>query len=416
MSITRITTASLCLVFILLGTACKQQSHKLQSGPYRAVVIPDTTRKHLELPFNFELNQNEKGAWMAEIRNGNERIQVSEIAETTDSVIFNLPVFKGQIRASKKHNGLVGIYTHQAAGKSWSIPFEAEAGSRERFVNTTEPSQFNVSGRWKVMVNPDQPKPEIQVGEFIQDRQQLTGTFLTVLGDYRFLEGAVSGDRFMLSCFDGAHSLLFTARLAEGQLVEGIFCGGPTWMGTWTATRNDSVSLPDASSLTYLKPGYDKIDFAFPDMNQDTISLADPKFDDKVVVLQIIGSWCPNCMDETRYFAELYQSYRAQGLEIVALCYESEDFEASREAIQRFKKDIGAEYTFLHAGQANKQKASATLPMLNRIISYPTSIFIDRNQEIRHIFTGFSGPGTGQKFNELCNEMEALIEQLLSEQ
>jgi len=51
--------------------------------------------------------------------------------------------------------------------------------------------------------------------------------------------------------------------------------------------------------------------------------------------------------------------------------------------------------------------------MLNRIISYPTSIFIDRQGEIRKIFTGFSGPGTGEHFLELSSEMISLIEEML---
>ncbi|MBT7094632.1 MAG: redoxin family protein, partial [Bacteroidetes bacterium] len=194
---------------------------------------------------------------------------------------------------------------------------------------------------------------------------------------------------------------------------EGIFCGGPYWKGTWRAVKDPDVSLPDATQLTYLKSGYESIDFSFPDLLGQMVSPEDEKYNNKALIIQIIGSWCPNCMDETRYFAELYRKYKTKGLEIIALCYESDDFEASKRAIFRFKNDLNAAYTFLHAGESNKNKASQTLPMINRVISYPTSIFINKEGEIQKIFTGFTGPGTGKHFDNLASEMTSLIESML---
>ena len=118
-------------------------------------------------------------------------------------------------------------------------------------------------------------------------------------------------------------------------------------------------------------------------------------------------------MDESRFFADLYRKYKSKGLEIIALCYESDDAEASRKAIMRFKSDVNAGYTFLYAGESDKRKASETLPMINRVISYPTSIFINRQGEIQKFFTGFTGPGTGKYFDILSVEMTKLIESML---
>jgi peroxiredoxin len=120
-------------------------------------------------------------------------------------------------------------------------------------------------------------------------------------------------------------------------------------------------------------------------------------------------------MDETRYFTELYNEFKAKDLEIIALCYESADREKSASAIRRFRDNIGAGYTFLYAGESNKRKAGETLPMLNRILSYPTSVFIDRQGTVRKIFTGFSGPGTGKHYLELTAEMKETVEVMVKE-
>ena len=133
------------------------------------------------------------------------------------------------------------------------------------------------------------------------------------------------------------------------------------------------------------------------------------------MIVQIIGSWCPNCMDETRFMAQLYREYHQKGLEIIALCYESADYESSVKAMKRFKEGTGAPYTFLYAGEASKRKAALTLPMLNRIVSYPTAIFIDRHGEVRKIFTGFSGPGTGEYYRQLTEEIRKLVHMMTRE-
>jgi len=301
---------SLGILAILTICSC-QKPVNLSEGHWRAVLTPDTSRSDLALPFNIKFLLNDPEDWTATITNADEKILITEILETEDSVNINLPVFEGYIKTRKTPDGLVGEFTHKAAGRSWSAPIIIKPGETKRFDLDDEKALFDPSGKWEVTVNPDSDNPETQVGEFIFDGKKLTGTFLTVIGDYRFLEGNVSGDQFRLSCFDGAHSLLFTARLTQnGTLLDGVFTGGPTWNGTWTAKKNKDIQLPDATSLTYLKPGYPNLEFSFPDTNGKITSLDDEKYNDKAKIVQIIGSWCPNCMDETRFFSELQQISR----------------------------------------------------------------------------------------------------------
>ena len=400
------------LILIGLVSAC-ESGKSPQAGVWRAALVPDSTRPALEIPFRMEIIRPEDQSVGVRIINAGEEIQVREVVILDDSIHFRLPVFEGTLDARMEKNRLVGTYTHRGSGRSWSVPFNAAYGISDRFPTFTEAPAANITGRWEVTVGKGD-QAEKQIGEFAQDGSHLTGTFLTTTGDYRFLEGKVAGSKMMLSAFDGAHALVFQADLSPGGTLEnGYFCGGPSWKGEWRAVRNDSVTLPDPTTLTFLKPGYERLDFTFPDLDGKPVSLADTRFQGKPVIVQIIGSWCPNCMDETRFLAGIQKQYSDKGLQVIALCYESANFDASVKAIKRFKNNIGADYFFLYAGESNKRKASETLPMLNRILSFPTSVFINRNGTINKIFTGFSGPGTGRHYTEQTSEMTEAVEKIV---
>ena len=94
--------------------------------------------------------------------------------------------------------------------------------------------------------------------------------------------------------------------------------------------------------LVKLKPGSRKFSFSFPDLNGDKVSLQDSIFSNKVVIVMAIGTWCPNCMDETMFYGEIFEKYRDQGLEIVALCFEDKTFETSKPRMERFISHTGA--------------------------------------------------------------------------
>ena len=85
--------------------------------------------------------------------------------------------------------------------------------------------------------------------------------------------------------------------------------------------------------------------------------------------------------------------------------------------IQRLKDRIGIEYPIALAqfGSSNKTKAQQKLPMLNHVLSYPTSIFVDKKGDVRKIHTGFNGPATGQKYLDFKKEFESFIDLLLKE-
>jgi thiol-disulfide isomerase/thioredoxin len=407
------------LFLIAALTACNPNPKKPMSNELAPILKTGIWRATLaltadaELPFNFEVDA--EGHLF--IINAAERLKVTEISKTGDSIQIIFPVFGTYIKAKLSANGdsLTGVWVNPDK-KDYEIPFFAQFDRKERFAAAEAPAIFDANGRWSVTFSPGTADSYPAIGVFEQNEHQVTGTFLTETGDYRYLEGQVEEGKISLSCFDGAHAFLFTATGNGDSITNGVFYSGKHWQEPWSAIKNDSVVLADADTLTYLKDGYDKLAFAFADDKGDTVRLTDARFKGKVVIVQIMGTWCPNCMDETIFFVELHQKYHKQGLEIIAIDYEiRNDYEVFQKNIARMRRDLGVEYTCLFGGPAKKAEAAATLPMLNHILSYPTAIFMDKMGEIQKIQTGFSGPGTGALYDEYVSKTTKMIERLLKE-
>jgi peroxiredoxin len=195
-----------------------------------------------------------------------------------------------------------------------------------------------------------------------------------------------------------------------------LFFSGKAKGRSWSAVKDPTAALPDPGSLTYLKPGHTKIDFRFPGSEKDTIRLSDPKYQGKVVILQLFGTWCPNCMDETKFMASWYEKNKDRGVEIIGLAYEKKpDLSYARERVQKMKQKLNVSYDFAIAGTADNESASSSLPMLNQVMSFPTTIFIDKTGKVRKIHTGFSGPGTGKYYTDFIEEFNLFVGKLLNE-
>ena len=403
------------LLFAVLVSffACKNEpkqveesSKQLVAETYRAEL---SVSDHIKLPFIFKVED----ASHITIFNAEEEIKVDEITYANDSVYIKLPVFEGHIQAKIEANALVGQFLVTEKGRQMDFKAEVNNTRFDKGADATE----NFDGIWETTFSPNTENDSyIAKGIFKQSGNKITGTFRTTTGDYRYLEGVLSGNKFQLSTFDGAHAFLFTGTIT-GDDITGTFYSGTHWKEPFVAKRNANYELPSAESLTYLKEGYDSIAFTFPDENGNEISLSDERFKDKVTLVQIMGTWCPNCLDESKYLANYYKQ-NSEGLEIVGLAFEYvKTKEKAFKNISRLKKRLGITYPILLAqfGSSNKQKANDKLPMLNHVLSYPTTIFIDKKGKVRKIHTGFNGPATGNEYTKFKTEFEAFIWKLKAE-
>lgn len=401
------------LVLSLITLFSCKNTTELKTGIWRAT-IPTVGG---ELPFNIDI-QKEGDGYSVMVLNGEEKLKMDRAFMKDDSLHIPMEIFDAEIVAKVEDNFLKGYWKKMRSDFTFiRTDFNAGFGKGYRFTPTNEaPKESLVGKKYSVLfLSADKQDSTQSVGVFETKGSQVRGSFLTTTGDYRYLAGDIIGDSLKLSCFDGTHAYLFKAKI-EGEKMSGGFWSAPSGYESWTAIKDENASLPDVTKLTYLKKGYTTVDFSFPNTDNKKISVSDTTYKGKVVVIQILGSWCPNCMDESRFLAPWYRKNKDRGVEIIGLSYEkSADTAFAFPKIKRMKERFGMDYEVLLAGTNNKDEASKTLPMLNRVIGFPTTIFIDKKGQVREIHTGFSGPGTGHYYDEFVSDFNRLIDKLLAE-
>jgi thiol-disulfide isomerase/thioredoxin len=366
------------------------------------------------LPVLFDLQRDSAGHVLV-FRNGSERIVVRDVVMARDSIKVRMPLFDSEFKGIiVSDSAFAGYWFNYLKGPDYRIPFSAIAGASERFpVHGSRPSSVN--GAWRTVFSPGTMDTYPALGLFHQQAGQVTGTFGTETGDYRFLDGVVADDSLLLSAFDGSHAFLFKAAVRNDSLI-GRYWSGVHWQEPWVAVRDDRFHLRDPDSLTFLKEGHDMVDFTFPTIDSGTISPSDQTNAGHVRLVQIMGSWCPNCVDETRLLDELYSQYHDQGLNVMAIAFEKQDDPAKAiQGLRRFRDQLDVKYPIAYAGSVSKENTSVQLPFLDHVMSYPTCIFIDKAGKVRRIRTGFYGPGTGEHYLHYKRNLEDFVAQLLAE-
>jgi peroxiredoxin len=364
------------------------------------------------VPVNFTLTKKTSGFLMA-FHQGKEVISMA-VTQKGAEYIVEVPIFQARVVFVFTSDGLNGIFHNLDTGPDDLIPFSAmEIPLSELTPNYRSAELHDFSGKWEVHFGEGEDSYNA-IGLFDRLGDDLIGTFATETGDYRFLQGKVVGDSFSLSTFDGSHLFLFTGVIKGDKIENGKFFSGSHYSTTWTGIKNNDFELIDPNQMTSVIDEAGKFDFSFPDLEGNLVSLTDAKYQNKVVVIQILGSWCPNCMDETRYFNQLYSQFNTEGLEIIGLSFErSKEFEKASGSLKKAIKDLNVPYPMLIAGIP--KESHLALPMITEIKSYPTSIILNRSGEVVKIHTGFYGPSTGHYYKEYTAETEGLIKTLLTQ-
>ncbi len=403
-------TLVISVTLSILSSHSYAQSYKsLKKGYWKAhLQLSPQTR----LPFVLQVRGSKKKPEFI-IHNAEEKIQLSNLKTDGDSIQIDFPNFHSFIRfkVNGKHQ-IAGNWTNLNKGNNYKIPFAALFDQEQDPCAGRQESKL--SGRWKTTFSPGSTDQEMAVGIFKSEGSGngLSGTFLTETGDYRFLSGQSCDEYMYLSCFDGSHAFYFAATLTKDSL-SGYFYSGKHYQTSWSAVRDENFQLRNPDSVTYLVKK-DAFTFKLKDLEGQDFVYPNDVYKDKVTIIQIMGTWCPNCLDETRFLKEMYAKYHTEGLEVISVGYETPVlFEEQVQKIKLLKSRLNLDFTFLVGGQANKALASEHFSMLNQVVSYPTAIFLNRKGEVVKIHTGFNGPGTGEIYTNFKKETEAFIQTLL---
>ncbi|MDD2490852.1 MAG: TlpA disulfide reductase family protein [Bacteroidales bacterium] len=393
----------LLLIVSTLAVSCTNKGKELTSGTWRALLY---TSDSTEIPFNFNLKLSETDTIM-EIITGDNIYTVKEIHRRGDSLFITMPLFSSSFELEIGDDSLEGKFIRS----TYDMNVKAYPGIERRFMADPSENSSMVAGRWLVNLG----KREI-IGEFAEKDGKVTGSFLTPTGDYRFFEGIMEDTgELTMSCFDGGFIRLFKAKVVgKDSLADVVLYSGYNTIEMGFAQRKEDATLPDAYSVTGMKSGYTTFGFSFPDLNGTAVALNSERFRDKVVILQISGSWCPNCLDESRFLSEMKSKFEPS-LEVVALAFERvEEYSAAKKEAMKLVDAANINYDVLITGHSPSRLKDA-LPELENFKAFPTTVYIDRKGVVRRIHSGFNGPGTGVHYQKFREEFISFVESLIED-
>ena len=392
----------LFMIGLVLVISCNSKvSEKLQQVDYVGRLEVENNKY---LPFNFSVTNDSTLV----VQNSSETVDFS-IVYSKDSIFIKSKVFEGFIKGVLDDNKINGVFVIESLDRS--VPFTSYM-SNNRFNIDFDDNKKLTLNRWKFVFNPNMDNSSLSVGIFNSIGQnEISATFRTTTGDYGYMHGGYKKNKIVLSTFNGSRAYLFEAEI-NNDTVEGVMYAGNHSKTIVKGVLDNDFELSNEYSLTSIKDRNQKFDFSFENTTGKLISIDDKFYDGKSMVIQLMGSWCSNCLDESKFYVDYINKNELNDIEFVALAFEyAKTKDNALNSILKLKKQLGINYPILLAqyGSSDKVRALEKFPMLNNIISYPTTIFLDKNKDVIKIHTGFNGPATGEKYTEFINEFNSTI-------
>lgn len=343
------------------------------------------------------------------LHNHTENILLSPTALKGDSLYIEIPVYNTYFQGMRIDQETIrGSWHNPDKSSDYTVDFIAQYTEKQRNIPINVEQQLIYAVRF----SPDSTSEYPAVGKFAQTGSYLSGTFLTETGDYRFLAGEISGDALSLQCFDGSHLFHFSMQ-RKGESLEGVFRSGIHWQEPFAGTLDSTAQLRNPFEIITLSKDT-LFEFHALKLDGEMTTFTTKNFLDKVTIVEIFGSWCPNCLDQARYLKSLEARYSSDQLQLIGVAFErSADFETTVSRLQRYQSEIGLNFPLYIGGNASKSEAAKVFHMLSCICSFPTTLVIDQTGSVSLIHTGFNGPSTGRPYEYFKTTFEAHLDSLL---
>ena len=312
------------------------------------------------------------------IRNGEERIVLRHLGEE----LYAVPVFGGSWKGRWEGEEWRGHWTDSLRPGDYRVPLTLTP-----LVHPKSTSGSKTASRW------DTSEGTL----LLQTRQDsVWATISTPTGDYRYLAGKKSDNILTFNTFDGAHLFRFSATLKGDSLVQGYFLSG-----THYKTSFDGVLSPDGGEgWKSGRQTFNGAEMALQGVNAtgDTVTWDKSALEaagKTGLVVDVMGTWCPNCMDEARLLAELAPSH--PDVQFVSLAFERSTDASILPRLAQFQKELQLCWDVLLGGKASKRIAAECLGVVDTVHSFPTTVFwVPGSDPVIH--TGFNGPATGEGY------------------
>jgi thiol-disulfide isomerase/thioredoxin len=376
-------------------------------------------------PFKFGIEQRRGGKVQGWFFNGDAKIVSTGGSLSGDHLVLDFDQYARKLELTIKPDGsLGGVYEPNPPSAVTPPPvhrlpfaFHARRAAAKIAGDTNPP---NIDGVWILPAN--SRKHDEKSWRFIvrQSGANVSAAILRIDGDTGALTGQWRDGKLTLSDLTGDSGLVLDVAPAQDGTLALTLRSPFAGTDQLTAYRPDDARAKDvaepADPMTHtgVKDPNEPFAFSFPDVGGKLVSSTDPQFKGKVVIVDVSGSWCPNCHDEAPFLQEMYRDYHARGLEVVTLDFEEREQMESLARLRAFIRRYGLEYTVLVCGTPDQ--ASAKIPQAQGLDSWPTTFFIGRDGKVKAVHTGFAAAASGVFHEKLRQDFKTEIEALLGQE
>jgi thiol-disulfide isomerase/thioredoxin len=348
---------------------------------------------------------------------GDEKTQIPEISKKGDAVTLGFSEYSAEIQATWDGAQLSGNYLRIRPDGTKSLKFTASPEKGASKPANDLPSLPPPDGNYQVFFQAVKVIDDSTVAKFWNKKGVLYGTFIAPDGDYGLLVGRPSAKGIQLSRFTGWQAIAITLE-QDGGVWSGRFYAAsePKPQSFVLQPRADiDVQIP-AIKKTVMKNPKAEFSFSCISLPGETVRNTDESFKGKALIVDIMGTWCHNCLDEAPVLQRLQERFGKDGLQIVGLSFEITDDPAQgKKNLQLYKDRFGLTYSLLFCGSLDEANVKKQIHrQLDNFFAYPTTIFIDKNHVVQAIHSGFKGPGTGEEFQQQIREFEELAAKLVN--
>ena len=188
------------------------------------------------------------------------------------------------------------------------------------------PSSKESIGKFAVHFGDEDAAKDNTIAELWKDGDSYYGTLIAPEGDYGMLVGKRTSEGIELHRFTGWQATRIDLK-QEGTGWAGVFQAASldNPRDFEMSAANDPKPIALASQQTAMKNPDAPFAFACTSLSGETVTNADERFSDKALVLDIMGTWCHNCMDESPVLEQIHKTFNKDGLEVVGLSFEISD-------------------------------------------------------------------------------------------
>ncbi len=400
--------SSLLFPIFLLLTGCQQPV------PEKAYWNGQLHRSdHKDIPFQafIDLQSNPpSGVFLV----GDEKTPIPEVLHQGDSLNLIFSEYNAAMRGTLKQDRWQGNYIRYR-NTPIAVPFSAiaESPKKSQPQEVTKPA-IPLVGKFQAFLQDGGKVDSTTLATFWTKNDSVYGTLIAPDGDYGLNVGKQIGTSVTLSRFTGWQAQLFEFSQA-----------GSSWKGTFYVRNDPPVQLvleprptlqEKISTTQETKIKNSGIPFVFAGITAggDSLTNDSKRFKGKALIIDIMGTWCHNCMDEAPILQQLYAEYKDKGLEIVGLSFEINDnANQARKNLRLYQMRFGLTFPLLFCGSTDDKYVRPKLrDQMTNFYAYPTALFIDKKGKVRFIHVGFKGPGTGEEFQAEVKHLYDVVKQL----